>query len=163
MILKWKIYAALSKYNKLNHDVSIEGQRDNMSVLIGEDKNGNRFYNLNDKTYKAENSSRGNHAIGEANEEFHINIISNSNPDFNPNATINKEVNSYEEILKCINKSDKGGQMDEKLKELCAGVVNAFMKAKNEADAEKEKTDEEKRKEEEERKKEEEAKNKAKN
>lgn len=83
--------------------------------------------------------------------------------DFNPNATINKETDGYKEILKCINELDKGGQMDEKLKEICAGVVNAFLKAKNEADAEKEKTDEEKHKEEEERKKEEEAKNKAKN
>lgn len=90
-------------------------------------------------------------------------IIAPNSTDFNPNATINKEPNSYEETLKCISELDKGGLMDEKLKELCAGVVNAFIKAKNEADAEKEKTDEEKRKEEEKRKKEEEAKNKAKN
>lgn len=68
--------------------------------------------------------------------------------DFNPNATINKEVNSYEEILKCINESDEGGQMDETLKKLCASLVDVFLKAKNEADEEKGK--EEKKKEEEE-------------
>lgn len=75
------------------------------------------------------------------------NIISNSVDDFNP--------------IDYINELDKGGQMDEKLKELCAGLVNVFMKATNEADGEKEKTDEEKKKEKEE--KEKEAKNKAKN
>lgn len=49
--------------------------------------------------------------------------------------------------------------MDEKLKELCAAFAKALLKAKNEADEEKEKTDEEKEKEE----KEKEAENKAKN
>ncbi len=90
-----------------------------MSILIAEDKNGNRFYNLNNRTYTAENSSRGNHAKGEANEEFHINIIASNSTDFNP--------------IDFINELDKGGQMDEKLKELCAGLVNAFIKAKNES------------------------------
>jgi len=71
------------------------------------------------------------------------NIISNPTTDFNP--------------IDYINELDKGGQMDEKLKELCAGVVNAFLKAKNEADEEKKK--EEKKKEEEEK----EAKGKAEN
>ncbi len=78
-------------------------------------------------------------------EEIEKSKASNSD-DFNP--------------MDYINKLDKGGQMDEKLKELCAGLVNAVMKAKNEADEEKEKTDEEKEKEEEEK---EEAENKAKN
>ncbi len=52
------------------------------------------------------------------------NIISNSIDDFSP--------------TDFINELDKGGQMDEKLKELCAGIVNAFIKAKNEADEKKE-------------------------
>jgi len=48
------------------------------------------------------------------------NIIITSNlTDFNP--------------IDFINELDKGGQMDEKLKELCAGLVNAFIKAKNES------------------------------
>ena len=57
-----------------------------MSVLIGEDRDGNRFYNLNNKTYTAENSSRGERAIGVANEEFLINIIPDFNENFNPGA-----------------------------------------------------------------------------
>lgn len=68
------------------------------------------------------------------------NIISNNIDDFNP--------------TDFINELDKGGQMDEKLKELCAGFAKALLKAKNEADEEKEKETKEK---------EEEAKNKAKN
>ncbi len=107
------------KFHRINHDVSIDGKKDNMSVLIGEDRDGNRFYNLNNRSHTAKNSSRGERAIGVADEEFSINIIPNSNPDFNP--------------IDFINELDKGGQMDEKLKELCAGLVNAFIKAKNES------------------------------
>lgn len=133
------------KFHRINHNVSIDGEIENMSILIAEDKNGNRFYNLNNRTYTAENSSRGNHAKGEANEEFHINIIASNSTDFNP--------------IDFINDLDKGGLMSKDLKELCGALVEAFMRAKNEADEEKEKTDEEKEKEE----KEKEAENKAKN
>lgn len=47
------------------------------------------------------------------------NIISNNIDDFNS--------------IDFINELDKGGQMDEKLKELCAGFVKALLKAKNES------------------------------
>lgn len=40
-----------------------------------------------------------------------------------------------------INKLDKGGQMTEDMKEFCAKIANAFMKAKNESDKEDEKDD----------------------
>lgn len=137
------------KFHRINHNVSISGKKENMSVLVGEDRDGNRFYNLNNRSYTAKNSSRGERAIGVADEEFSINIIASNSDDFNP--------------MDFINNLDKGGQMDEKLKELCTGLVNAFMKAKNEADEEKEKADSEKEKEKEAKEKEEEAKNKAKN
>lgn len=86
------------KFHRINHDVSINNHKENMSVLIGEDKNGNRFYNLNSKTYKAENSSRGEHAKGVANEEFSINII----PDFDLN--LNPNITKHESILKKFKK-----------------------------------------------------------
>ncbi len=60
------------------------------------------FIILNNTTYEAKNSSRGERAIGVADEEFSINIIPNPNPDFNP--------------IDFINELDKGGVMDEKLK-----------------------------------------------
>ena len=116
---KHKREDGIVKFHRINHNVSISGKKENMSVLIGEDRDGNRFYNLNNTTYEAKNSSRGERAIGVADEEFSINIIPNPNPDFNP--------------IDFINELDKGGVMDEKLKELCAGFAKALLKAKNEA------------------------------
>ena len=55
-----------------------------MSVLIGEDREGNRFYNLNHRTYTVENSSRVIRAKGRADEEFSINIITETREEFNP-------------------------------------------------------------------------------
>ena len=72
------------KFHRINHDVSINGQKENMSVLIGEDRDGNRFYNLNNKTYTVENSSRVIRAKGRADEEFSINIITQNAKNFNP-------------------------------------------------------------------------------
>lgn len=80
------------KFHRINHDVSINGQKENMSVLIGEDRDGNRFYNLNNKTYIAENSSRVIRAKGRADEEFSINIITEASEDFNPK-TVNMKKN----------------------------------------------------------------------
>lgn len=45
---------------------------------------GKLFYNLNNKTYTAENSSRVIRAKGRADEEFSINIITDFTQDFNP-------------------------------------------------------------------------------
>ena len=93
-----------------------------MSVLIGEDKNGNKFYNLNHRTYTAENSSRGERAIGVANEEFSINIITDIQEDFNPDIKNNVENNKentemalIDELKKLITKveNDKGEDMDD--------------------------------------------------
>ena len=56
----------------------------------------NRFYNLNNKTYTAENSSRGERAIGVADEEFSINIITDSKEDFN-SMIKNNEVQNWNE------------------------------------------------------------------
>ncbi len=56
-----------------------------------------------------------------------INSITKSTTDFNP--------------MDYINKLDKGGQMTEDMKEFCAKIANAFMKAKNENDKEDEKDD----------------------
>ena len=78
-----------------------------MSVLIGEDKNGNKFYNLNHRTYTAENSSRGERAIGVANEEFSINIITNLTQDFNPDITKHKAQNSKETDMGIIEDLEK--------------------------------------------------------
>lgn len=79
------------KFHRINHDVSINGHKENMSVLIGEDRDGNRFYNLNNKTYTAENSSRVIHAIGGADEEFSINIIADIQKKFNPDVKKDEE------------------------------------------------------------------------
>lgn len=130
------------KFHRINHNVSIDGQTENMSVLIGEDTNGNKFYNLNHRTYTAENSSKGDHAIGEAVEEFHINIITSSSADFNPDVTI-KAANKYKPLFDYI-LTTKGEPMDKETK----GVFNQLLealKARNEAeddDSKKEKKDE---------------------
>ncbi len=97
------------KFHRINHDVSVGGKKENMSVLIGEDKNANRFYNLNNRSYTAENSSRGDHAIGEANEEFHINILTHNLDDFNPDVTINKASNKYQSASE---QSAQGGSVE---------------------------------------------------
>lgn len=122
------------KFHRINHNVSIDGEKENMSVLIGEDKNGNRFYNLNNRTYKAENSSRGDHAIGEANEEFSINIIAYNSSDFNPIVTINKETN-YDKVFDYI-RNTKGESMDNETKGLLAKLTEA-LSARNEAEKDK--------------------------
>ena len=110
------------KFHRINHNVSIDGHKENMSVLIGEDKNGNKFYNLNHRTYTAENSSRGERAIGVANEEFSINIITDIQEDFNPDIKNNVENNKentemalIDELKKLITKveNDKGEDMDD--------------------------------------------------
>lgn len=95
------------KFHRINHDVSIDGQKENMSVLIGEDKNGNKFYNLNHRTYTAENSSRGERAIGVADEEFSINIITDIQSDFNPDITKHKAQNSKETDMGIIEDLEK--------------------------------------------------------
>ncbi len=116
------------KFHRINHNVSIDGHKENMSVLIGEDKNGNKFYNLNHRTYKAENSSRGERAIGVANEEFLINIIPDFSENFNPGAPNMKkhEVQNHkeqdmallDELKKLITtvENEKGENMDDKEK-----------------------------------------------
>ena len=112
------------KFHRINHDVSIDGHKENMSVLIGEDKNGNKFYNLNHRTYTAENSSRGERAIGVADEEFSINIITDSKEDFNPDIKNNVENNKeqdmtlLDELKKLITKveNSKGEDMDDENK-----------------------------------------------
>ena len=116
------------KFHRINHDVAIDGHQENMSVLIGEDKNGNKFYNLNHRTYIVENSSRGERAIGVANEEFSINIITQNVKNFNPkpaNIRKNEVQNNKEqdmalidELKKLITKveNDKGEDMDDKEK-----------------------------------------------
>lgn len=110
------------KFHRINHNVSIDGHKENMSVLIGEDKNGNKFYNLNHRTYTAENSSRGERAIGVANEEFSINIITDIQENFNPDIKNNVENNKentdmalIDELKKLITKveNDKGEDMDD--------------------------------------------------
>lgn len=95
------------KFHRINHNVSIDGHKENMSVLIGEDKNGNKFYNLNHRTYTAENSSRGERAIGVANEEFHINILTHNLDDFNPDITKHKAQNSKETDMGIIEDLEK--------------------------------------------------------
>ena len=116
------------KFHRINHDVSINGQKENMSVLIGEDRDGNRFYNLNNKTYTVENSSRVIRAKGRADEEFSINIITQNAKNFNPkpaNIKKNEVQNNKEqdmalldELKKLITKveNDKGEDMDDKEK-----------------------------------------------
>lgn len=125
------------KFHRINHDVSVGGKKENMSVLIGEDKNGNRFYNLNNRSYTAENSSRGDHAIGEANEEFHINILTHNLDDFNPDVTINKAVNKYQKVYDYI-RNTEGEPMDNETKTIFSQLMDA-LKARNEAEDEKEK------------------------
>ena len=116
------------KFHRINHDVAIDGHQENMSVLIGEDKNGNKFYNLNHRTYIVENSSRGERAIGVADEEFSINIITQNAKNFNPkpaNIKKNEVQNNKEqdmalldELKKLITKveNDKGEDIDDKEK-----------------------------------------------
>lgn len=130
--LKHPREGGIIKFHRINHDVSIDGEKENMSVLIGEDKNGNRFYNLNNRTYTAENSSRGDHAIGEANEEFSINIIAYNSDDFNPNITINKGTNNFNKVFDYI-RNTKGESMDNETKGLFSDLLNA-LKARNEAE-----------------------------
>ena len=122
------------KFHRINHYVSINGQKENMSVLIGEDKNGNRFYNLNNKTYTAENSSGVVHAIGGANEEFSINIIASNSTDF--------KTSQYQPVFDWI-RNFKGGIMDKETKGLFESLIDA-LRARNEAEDEKEKDDEKK-------------------
>lgn len=87
-------------------------------TLIAKDNDGNLFYTMfldyNRPTAKNKRDITSNQ------DRLPLNfIISNNIDDFNP--------------IDFINELDKGGQMDEKLKELCAGLVNAFIKAKNES------------------------------
>ena len=136
------------KFHRINHDVSIDGHTENMSVLIGEDRDGNRFYNLNHRTYTAENSSRVIRAKGRADEEFSINIITPVSSDFNPDATIKAE-NKYKPVFDYI-RTTKGEPMDKETKGVFDQLL-AALKARNEAEDEtKDKKDDE-------------AKNKAKN
>lgn len=123
------------KFHRINHDVSIDGHKENMSVLIGEDREGNRFYNLNNKTYTAENSSRVIRAKGRADEEFSINILTYNSDDFNRNVTINKAVNKYKRVFDYI-RTTKGEAMDKETKGLFAALAEA-LKARNEAEDEK--------------------------
>lgn len=127
------------KFHRINHDVSIDGETENMSILIAEDKNGNKFYNLNNRTYTAENSSRGDHAKGEANEEFSINIIAYNSADFNPNITISKGTDKYNKVFDYI-RNTKGESMDNETKGLFNKLLDA-LNARNEADEEKDKKD----------------------
>lgn len=120
------------KFHRINHDVSLAGKKENMSVLIGEDRQGNRFYNLNNKTYTAENSSRVERAKGVADEEFSINIIAYNSDDFNPNITINKGTNNFNKVFDYI-RNTKGESMDNETKGLFSDLLNA-LKARNEAE-----------------------------
>ena len=70
-----------------------------MSVLIGEDREGNRFYNLNHRTYTAENSSRVIRAKGRADEKFSINIITDNRENFNPDIKNNRAQNNKEQDM----------------------------------------------------------------
>ena len=113
------------KFHRINADVSINEHKENMSVLIGEDRDGNRFYNLNNKTYTVENSSRGIRAKGRADEEFSINIITDNQEDFNPDIKNNEVQNNKEntkmalidELKKLITKveNNKEQEMTEKI------------------------------------------------
>lgn len=120
------------KFHRINQNVSIDGKKENMSVLIGEDRDGNRFYNLNNSTYTAENSSRVIRAKGRADEEFSINIIAYNSTDFNPNIT------EYQPIIDYIENYNTGGTMDKETRNVFEKLISA-LKAKNEADDEKEK------------------------
>ena len=124
------------KFHRINHNVSIDGHKENMSVLIGEDKNGNKFYNLNHRTYKAENSSRGERAIGVANEEFLINIIPDFNENFNPGAPNikkhevqnhkeNTEMALIDELKKLITKVENDKAACEQSAQRSEGTFNA--------------------------------------
>lgn len=95
------------RFHRINADVNIGGNKENMSVLIGEDRDGNRFYNLNNKTYTAENSSRVIRAKGRADEEFSINIITDIQSDFNPDITKHKAQNSKETDMGIIEDLEK--------------------------------------------------------
>lgn len=127
------------KFHRINHDVSLAGKKENMSVLIGEDRQGNRFYNLNNKTYTAENSSRVERAKGVADEEFSINIIAYNSVNFNPNITINKGTDKFNKVFDYI-RNTKGESMDNETKGLFSQLLDA-LKARNEADEEKDKKD----------------------
>lgn len=124
------------KFHRINHDVSIDGHKENMSVLIGEDRDGNRFYNLNNKTYTAENSSRGERAIGVADEEFLINIIPDFSENFNPGAPNmkkhevqnnkeNTEMALIDELKKLITKVENDKAACEQSAQRSAGTFNA--------------------------------------
>ena len=78
-----------------------------MSVLIGEDRNGNRFYNLNNKTYTVENSSRVIRAKGRADEEFSINIITDNREDFKE-----QDMTLLDELKKLIVKVENNKEQD---------------------------------------------------
>ncbi len=87
-------------------------------TLIAKDNDGNLFYTMfldyNRPTAKNKRDITSNQ------DRLPLNfIISNNIDDFNP--------------IDFINELDKGGQMDEKLKELCAGFAKALLKAKNES------------------------------
>lgn len=124
------------KFHRINHDVSINGQKENMSVLIGEDRDGNRFYNLNNKTYTVENSSRVIRAKGRADEEFLINIIPDFSENFNPGAPNmkkhevqnnkeNTEMALIDELKKLITKVENDKAACEQSAQRSAGTFNA--------------------------------------
>lgn len=125
------------RFHRINANVNIGEKKENMSVLIGEDRDGNRFYNLNNKTYIAENSSRVIRAKGRADEEFSINIITHNLDDFNPDVTINKAVNKYQKVYDYI-RNTEGEPMDNETKTIFSQLMDA-LKARNEAEDEKEK------------------------
>ena len=87
------------KFHRINHNVKIGNTNtENMSILIAEDKNGNRFYNLNPKTYKINNSPRVIHAKGEANEELSINIIPHIENNLTPDVKELEETSKLKEL-----------------------------------------------------------------
>ena len=122
------------KFHRINHDVSINGKKENMSVLIGEDRDGNRFYNLNNKSYSAKNSSRVIRAKGRAEEEFSMNIIASNSTGF--------KTSKYQPVFDWI-RNFKGGTMDKETKGLFESLIEA-LKARNEADDDKKKEDDKK-------------------
>lgn len=91
---------------------------DGTVAYVEEIRTGRKTLTIN-TMYKQKNTGNPRTSASNSNplSNASIHIISSNSTDFNP--------------IDFINELDKGGQMDEKLKELCAGLVNAFMKATN--------------------------------